>query len=454
MKLRSGSRVLSGLAVLTSKVAPKVIPTVAFIIALTVFVTLRVQASVENTESRAHLTLQDALLRIGEVSPLIREANQRVKEADASIGVARSAVLPQISAQALWSSGNPGVFSVQGVDANFGTNERLGEGLGLDLKQDIYDFGRSTHEIAAEEARKTSEQSAIETEKARAQIELLHVYVKCAFLTSSVATSERIAALSRVVARETDRFVKSGQRSIIERYLVDSQTQEAETKVAETKAKLAVLEKRLTQLLQLPRDSTANCGNLSTLFDEARRMKSSLVVNAFLRVENEKLKQFEEMQKFAHADFMPRLYLEAQGGYFRAERTNQNWNYGVAVGVSLPLYTGDRIESKVGEAQAQYERQRAVVARTFEKIEQENFGYDEQIQSLDVRLTYLEKENELARKVFDLAKDRYTKLQGSMIDLRESIRELMRVLDERDQTISQLAQAMVQRSLWNEAYSR
>ena len=412
------------------------------------------------------ISLREALVRIGEVSPLVRESNLLVKEADASIGVSQASRLPQISAQAFWSHGSPGVFAVTGVDANYGTFDRSGAGLGIDLKQDIYDFGKSGHEIAAEEARKVTQQTTLDTEKSRAQLELLHVYVRCAYLTSSLATAQKIEAMSKMVARETDRFVKSGQRSIIERYLLDSQTKVAETRVAETKVKLEVIEKRLTALLQLQpssnqsKQSTPVCENLVTLFNDARTMSPSTSINSLLRVEEARLRQFDELQKSAHADLLPRFVLEAQGGYFNAEHLNpdgqnrQNFNYGIAVGITMPLYTGHRIESKIGEAQAQYEHQRAVVARTIEKIQQENFSYDEQIQSLDVRLVYLEKENELANKVFELAKNRYDNFQGTMIDVRDSLREQMRVLDDRDQALSQIAQLMVQRSLWNEAYSR
>ena len=406
-------------------------------------------------QPKHQISLKDAMVRIGEISPLIRQANERVKEAEAGIAGAESAVLPQITAQALWSNGNPGVFSVSGVDANFSAGSRLGEGLGLDLKQNIYDFGRSRHQVASEEARKTTEQTAVETRKAEAQAELLHVYANCSYLTSSVLTSDRIVGLTKMVARETNRFVKSGQRSIIERYLVDSQTEEVETRLAETKAKLKVVKKRLAQLLQLPAtNETITCDSLDSLLVEAKQMKAVSSFNIFLEVENERLKQFEELQKFSRAEYLPKIFLEAQGGFFNADRADQNWNYGVGIGITVPLYSGHRIESSINLAQARFQFQKAVVARTTERVEQENFAYDEQIQSLEVRIAYLEKENLLAIKVFDLARNRYTKLQGSMIDLRDAIRELTRVLNEHDRAINQFAQALVQRSLWNEAFAR
>ncbi len=404
------------------------------------------------------ISLQDALILMGEISPLMRQARERIKGADAGVRIAQSEYLPQISAQGLWSNGNAGVFSVAGVDANLGTASRIGEGLGLDLKQNVYDFGRAHHEIAAEEARRQTEQASLETQKSEAQRELLRVYVDCSYLTSTVSTSERIVELTKMVGRETDRFVKSGQRSIIERYLVDSQTEETETRVAETETKLVVVQRRLARLLQLPADNLQKnqftCRGLSELLVEAKAIKPASEFNAFLKVENERLKQFEERQKFARADYMPRIFLEAQGGFFRSENVDQGWNYGVGLGITLPLYTGDRIESKVDEAQALYDYQRAVIARTTERVEQDNLGYDEQIESLHVRLAYLEKENQLALKVFGIARSRYTKFQGSMIDLRDSIRELSRVLDELDRTKAQLSQAIVERSLWNEAFVR
>ena len=396
--------------------------------------------------------LMNALKRMSEISPLIREADERVKAAEAGIGIADSKILPQISLSAMWSHGEPGSFAVPGVDADISSTLREGVGAGVDLQQDIYDFGRHEHEAASEQHRKRVEETSIEGEKSKAQLELLHVYADCSYLTTSAATAARIVTLSKLVAKETDRFVRSGQRSIIERYTVDAQTEEATTRLAETEAKLQVVRLRLGQLLQLkfPAQSPV-CGDLNELYEESKVFKPTEALNSFVQVENERLLQFAELKKFAHSSYMPKLFLEAQGGYFSDDKLAQPWNYAVGVGITLPLYTGDRIESQVQEASAKYEAQRAVVARTEEKIEQENLGFDEEIQSLRVRLAYLDKENKLAMQVFDLAKKRYSNLQGTMIDLRDSIRELSRVLEQRDSALTRLSQALAERLLWNES---
>ena len=73
--------------------------------------------------------------------------------------------------------------------------------------------------------------------------------------------------------------------------------------------------------------------------------------------------------------------------------------------------------------------------------------YDEQIKGLSVRLEYLRSESSLAKRAFDLARSRYKSAQGTMTDLRDSIRNLKRVTETIAQTWRDLLVARGERAL-------
>ena len=57
----------------------------------------------------------------------------------------------------------------------------------------------------------------------------------------------------------------------------------------------------------------------------------------------------------------------------------------------------------------------------------------------------------MAKKVFDIARQRYVSLQGTMVDLRESIRNMNRILQASDETYRDLLIARGEKSLMNGA---
>ena len=89
------------------------------------------------------------------------------------------------------------------------------------------------------------------------------------------------------------------------------------------------------------------------------------------------------------------------------------------------------------------------IEATKQRLAEMNAKYDLVIHSSQTRLRHLDSEYALAKKAFNVAKNRYFSLEGELIDLREAFRNLARVETEREETRTRLLQASGSKTLLN-----
>jgi len=139
------------------------------------------------------------------------------------------------------------------------------------------------------------------------------------------------------------------------------------------------------------------------------------------------------------------------GGYFDNENQKVKWNYGAGVGIRMPLFEGFRIDSSIKEQANLFNSEQANYHNSELIVDRANSKYDEQIVAITTRLKFLEREKTLAKKTYSLARHRYMNLQGTMVDLRESIRNMNRILQAVDEANRDLYLARGERALLNGA---
>ncbi|MGZ3796063.1 MAG: hypothetical protein ACXVB1_06845, partial [Pseudobdellovibrionaceae bacterium] len=74
---------------------------------------------------------------------------------------------------------------------------------------------------------------------------------------------------------------------------------------------------------------------------------------------------------------------------------------------------------------------------------------DEKINSFVVRLQFLNEEKRHAKIFFDLAQKRYKSLKGTMVDLRDSIKNMNRIILLTDETNRDLFLARGEKNVFN-----
>lgn len=418
---------------------------------LKAMVFILIASAVPTAMAKEILSLQTALTETEKTSPQVMAARYKSASAQEQIRMAKSNYMPSLDAAAIAVDGNPGAFAMLGVDNNISSSERVGTGGALILKQDIWDFGRTSNAVEGAKAQAEVQDKQQNVTRAQVDMQVLRTYFECVFMKSQVEDSQVIAKEAQYMAQETDKFVRSGQRSIVERYLIDAQAKEAQTKVAEFQQREKIIIKRLGIELGREDGESLECPDLDQKQHEESisLLETKTEENPFLEIKKSQVKASEAELSRAKAGRMPELLGLVTGGYFQNDQLNQKWNYSAGIGISLPLFEGFKIDADIGRASADLQSEKAGYQAVAQSVNESNSKYDEQIQALKVRLDYLQKENKLAHDAYSLAKKRYFGFQGGLIDLREALRNLDRVLSEIDEAQRDLFIARGGRALFN-----
>ena len=375
-------------------------------------------------------TLMGSLRTAIRSSPRLKSAQFREEALREEIRAQKSAYLPEVDAAAVASQGDPGSFALFGVDNNFSSSQRIGAGGALIVKQSLYDFGRTASSVRVAEAQESLQRKRRSIFKAEIARDVLRTYIQCSFLKAEAVDSRFMAEQAEVIAREVNRFVRSGQRSIIERYLVDAAAKEAETRSAELAARVAVTEKRLAIEMGLPAGTATACSPLAVVEAGIQELERRSGPNPFLEEQRAQIATASSRLERAKAEARPLLLGVATGGYWASDRVpNDKPNYSAGIGISVPLFSGFRIESNVGRETADLRAEETTLAHRQQSLDAAGSRFEEETGALGVRLEFLRSEKTLAKSAFDLARKRYLGFQGTMIDLRETMRNLGRVLD-------------------------
>lgn len=403
------------------------------------------KASVNVTE------LITVLHQAEESSPRIKAYDYRVEASMHDIRVEKSSYWPQLDAAAIGGTGHPGAFSLMEVDNNYSSSQRLGLGGALIFKQSLYDFGRTAGAVRNAEA--THEWTKRERVLVGLDVkrEILKTYLDCAYLKSQVRDAATVAELARLLSRETNRFVQSGQRSIIERLLVDAEVGEAETRTAELSERVKVNEERLAILSGPELKKSLHCTDLSGIEKSlsAIEILSGKDTNPLLSAQQERVNLARARLDRARAESRPELLVMGTVGYFDGPRIQDQFNYAGGVGIRMPLFSGFKIEEHAEKEAAELSAEKANLIYSQQSIDAMNARYQEQMQSLHVRIDFLSKENRLAKQAFELARKRYLDLKGTMVDLRDTIRNMSRVLQSTNETYRDLYLARGEYALFN-----
>lgn len=379
-------------------------------------------------------------------SPRLSVARFREIAAKKSVDIARSNYFPTLSAEAIDSTGFPGSSSELDVVGMEGSPYRSGFGAGLVVQQTVYDFGRTYYDVEASKSEvEFSKQDTRVTVYEVKQL-ALRTFYDCTFFRTQRDTWERLSHESGIITREAQKFVNTGQRSIVDRYLSKAQTEEALTAEAFYAERLKKATEELAVIMGVANNFTCPAlpAQLTNTLNPDLGIESSPILERAIintRVADARLKQ----QK---AGFYPKIIAVASAGTIADSRLVNKKDYAAGIGVVLPLFDL--------HTSGEIKRAQAIASATEKEVESQrqylgimNARYDEVIRSSQVRLEHLKNEFSLANEAFNTAKHRYFALEGDLIDLREAFRNLARVDTEIDDTRTKLMQASGSKALLN-----
>lgn len=393
------------------------------------------------------LTAPEVLGLVEGHSPEFAASKFAQTAAERTIGIARSGYFPTLDFEAIDSTGFPASSGLTGVGGLMGSAYRSGAAYGVVAKETLWDFGRTSNAVSAAKHDADARKADVQVSLYQAQQEALQVYYSCARYRSLKDTWSLVSRESDVVDREVRRFVKTGQRSVVERYLVESQTQEAETAVADFSERL----KKSIHLLSLLTGVTEkglDCGALSDEDSPFLRAKKSAQSPLVLRAQAEAAAAQARADQ-ARAGHMPRLVAVASAGEMEKSRFVPKQEYAAAGAVIFPLFDGLKTTNDVERSEALAMEKDRDLALARQRLDEINTHYDEVISSAKVRLQHLAEEQKLAEEGFTVAKKRYLAFQGSLVDLREALRNLARAKIQISDARAEYLQAVGAKTLIN-----
>jgi outer membrane protein len=390
------------------------------------------------------------VLRMAEVSsPDLKAAVERESAAEQNIRVFKSYYYPTFNAEAITSFGFPGSSRDLGISGLMGSPYRSGPAGGMTGNLELFDAGRR---YAVETAKKELESVRARTQIVRYQIDqrALGIFLDASRFRGQEETSIEIRKEILGVEKEVNHYVNTGQRSVVEKLLVHDQTADAQMTAASFHERYAVALERLAVVttssaatLSIPVPQMVPEGGLGLIKDS---YQSPLVLQAVAEAAVAHAAASEnQTQNY------PKLMATASVGDMNESRLVSKKYYSGGFGFQLPLFEGGRIDAAVRQAEALASARDSDRLAVQMDIDQINAHYDEIIRSSRVKLDYLQDEVNAAGQAFRLAKERYFNFQGTLVDLREAIRNLSRVQSEIIDVKTDLLLAVGSKALLNGA---
>jgi outer membrane protein len=240
---------------------------------------------------------------------------------------------------------------------------------------------------------------------------------------SQAATWKFVLEQASVIAKEVSRFVSTGQRSVVERYLASSQVQEAQTARADAVERARIALERLRLLTGL-KDPGLDCPQVASLAETPELKQIPAPANPLVARAEHVAESSRAAVSGAKAGHLPRLVAFASVGALDAARLVEKRDYAVGVGLQLPLFEGLRVTREVERAQAEAQAREADAQAIRLETDEQNSRFDEAIRAAQARLKFLGPELKAANEGFGVAKKRYLALQGTLVDVREALRNL------------------------------
>jgi len=344
---------------------------------------------------------------------------------------AKSSYYPKLSLQGLYAKGLPGSAGATNVQALVVSPYHKGPAAGVVWEQNIYDFGRTSDTIKVSTEKHSLRQEDTKVSKISIAKDAVQAYYSCAREKSLSRIFSELLSEARTVEKEVAAFVRSGQRSVVDTYLSQSQAEEIETASLDFRKRFEINEKRLL-LLTGSKATEVSCSELDEnlmheLSDELKLQELKTERSPLLLQAQAKLNVSLAEKDLAFDDHLPKLVGIASYGYIEdtwADIPFYNWS--AAVGVTIPLFEGFRVSSRVSAARAQVQANESRVEALRLDLADNNLKYDGFIESAAIRIENIKNEVILTNKAFALAKKRYFAFQGTLLDLRESLRNLAR----------------------------
>ncbi len=385
----------------------------------------------------APLNVKDVLILAEDYSPDLRAARQREIEAEKNIHIQEAYLYPTLDAGGVATTGFPG-FNNQMSISGPGYNNDLGaQGMyaspytetpagGLTSQLDVVDL-KIPYRIKQAKALYQAEKARTEIIRYKVDWDALKFYFHSVRdIGLQKVWDEILKVKTDPVYHKVVYFVNRGQHNMADELLIHDMVEEAQLN---KEAYQALYGQAIEKLgIYIGKDSEDLAAlDPSALSQDVLTVLTSTSVSAYISQAEFHSTSAHEFLSSRKAENYPRVTAKASVGGATGSRLVGSEDYAAGVGVSVPIFEGFGIESRIEQARARAKEKDEAVDSLKLFVAVANKTYDERIAYDSAQLKYLDEELKTDKDAYQVSLHRYVTYVGSLVDVREAIRDLERV---------------------------
>jgi outer membrane protein TolC len=391
------------------------------------------------------LSVTDVLRRVEEQSPQIRGAAMREVQYNDLLFIQRSNYVPYIEGGlgVQWpGTASNGIPEYGLAQPNFSHPGAPDAGLWT-----LYKAFDLTREYGVLAAKHQAESTGFRTRVIRYQVyqAALQAYFDAARYRSYVNTYQHMQTEINGLIHTVRRLVKAGQHTVVALMLLEDQATESYVRSGVYLEEYHSAIRRLA--LQLGTGEKEIAAPASTKLEESVLNvihpgdQSPVIEQAAADV-----RVAESNVSKAAAQHAPTIWFAGSAGAVSGGIAS---NYNAAFALTIPVFEGFRINADTDRAQAQQMEAKHALDTAKLTVNDQNERYDKIIHNARFSLHILAEEKAAGYEALRIAKTRYIYFLGSLADIREGIRNLMRIETSINDAKADLLNALAAKAFLN-----
>lgn len=299
------------------------------------------------------LTLREAMAQAEKLSPAVQMANLRVLEAEAATRNARSGYQPQVS---LAVNGTYQTINLQNIGLIIpGLGSRVGPFRTFDARptvtQSVIDLSLLAR-IRVSRAQESALRFDVETAREATLLAVLQLYLQIQQADSRIAAAEARRKTAEAVLRQAEQFEQAGTASKLDVARAAQQFHSEQAVLATAKGDREALVTMLLRTIGMGQQEV----ELEAPALELRAVAGGAAERPEVRALQARLQAAEEDRRRAERERLPRLAFVGNYGLAGTGPDRSLSTYAVGATLTIPLWTGGRIESEIQAAKVRVEQ--------------------------------------------------------------------------------------------------
>ena len=355
------------------------------------------------------ISLNNILNQVITNFPAIKKNQQELNAADARIGLAKTAYLPDVSFNANDTYLGP-VSTISLGPSSFNLFPANNYSAALDYSQIIYDFGKTTKNINLENQAKNMVNTSTELIKQRLSLSVINIYYAILFLQEAIN-------------------IKDKELNTLKEHLIYIEKKMAtgsaiQYEVLTTKVRMSTIENQKTDLLNSLKVQTCQMNSLlgqpektnilikkelqaiQTLSPTEQLLASADKTRNEMKMAQQKTELSELKYNVVNTQNMPALKFYASGGIKNGlfpDMYKGTWNFAVGAGIHVPIFDANHKKYSLLQVKADIQSNKEDVELTHRTIVNEVVESQANIESALQKITQSELQQKQAQQAYTLA---------------------------------------------------